>query len=316
MADEAEQNAQSAPQNNDEMESMRRELAQLRSEKSTLINQVSEAQGGRATAERRVLSEAEQRLVALESSADNAIVAADNEANALESQLGSLMGEGKFAEAAGIQRKLAQAEARSLQAKGQKDYFASERARVAEVAKQPPRPQPQIADRLLADGRTRLSTFNNSPRTRQWIEDHPECFTKKSFWQKALAAHEEAVEQNIAPESKEYFSYIEQSVGAAKRTDELDVGGTPYSGADQGGELNYQAEKPQTRAAGAGSLSSATPPSRQAAGGTGGSRRAPDLTPEERSAADDLYGDLSPGDRYKKYHEGKVFMNNRRSAQH
>jgi hypothetical protein len=63
-------------------------------------------------------------------------------------------------------------------------------------------------------------------------------------------------------------------------------------------------------------ISKIIPPSRAALGGQGGDgrqRKAPMLNPEQKEIADEIYGHIkNPADRYFKYAENKVYMDQKR----
>lgn len=295
----------------DDLAELKRQLDAERAKSANLERQLSTTHGEKVTAERRVVSEAEQRLLAQEQATDNAIAAAENEASALEAQLSTLWAEGKFAEAAAVQRKISQAETRLFNEKNRKDHLAGERERVRSIVEQQSQQrQPQGGGDL-------------SMRTAAWIAAHPQFSSDPVYHNLAMAGHADAVKQGIPVDSDEYFAHIEGFTGdrrapASGQGQRVASEGAsveqPLSQPQQGGELAYEPQRPQARAAGPGSLGAA-PVSRQAPTSPAPGRQ-PDLTAEEREVADALYGHMAPKERYTKYAENRAFMSARTASQH
>jgi hypothetical protein len=56
-----------------------------------------------------------------------------------------------------------------------------------------------------------------TPKSAQWLREHPEVVSKIG---RLTRAHEDAVEDGIQPESREYFRYIEARLGYSNQEDE------------------------------------------------------------------------------------------------
>lgn len=303
-----------------ELAQLKEQLAAANARAASLESTATTERNGRIQAERRTMSEAELRVVSQQESCENAILAGESEADALESQIVSLQTEGKFAEAGKIIRQLTQVEARLVDQRNRKDWLAGEREKVksatashdAAVAA-----APAIDNRVLADGRP-LSSFNGSPMTKAWLERNPRAFTDTAFLAKVMARHYEMVGDGVQPETSEYIAGFDQkfSQSAGDQAGRAAADALEHSGAG-GGDIDYQVSSPQGRAAGVGSLGGA-PPSRSvpgAIGAGGGSGRAPAMTADEREVADSIYGHLdNPADRYLQYKQDQEFMNKRQGV--
>ena len=188
-----------------ELAQLREQLAQAQSRAASLETTATTERNGRIQAERRTMSEAELRVVSQLESCDNAILAGESEADALEAQVVALQADGKFAEAGKIIRQLTQVEAKLVDQRNRKDWLVGQREQVksatasheAAVAA-----QPAVDTRVLADGRP-LSSFNGSPMTKAWLERNPRAFTDPSFLAKVMARHYEMVADGVKPETQD-----------------------------------------------------------------------------------------------------------------
>lgn len=247
------------------------------------------AEGGQRNAERRVVSEAEARLLAQEQATDNAIAAQENERTSLRQQKVALMTEGKYEEVAELDDKLADIAAQMNEAKRVKTYLVGEREKL-KTAVETAAAQPQ---------ENGLSREINA-----WIEAHPRFKTDPQYNNDAMAGHYDALRKGIKADSPEYFAHVEVFTGDRQAPQQQAADGD-----GEQGELTYEAQTPQSRAAGPGSMSAA-PPSRQAA--ASGSQRGngkPDLKSDEREVADALYSHIAnPADRYQKYADNREYM--------
>lgn len=303
-----------------ELAQLREQLAQAQSRAASLEGTATNERQGRIAAERRTMSEAELRVVSQQESCENAILAGESEADALEAQIVSLQTEGRFAEAGKVVRQLTQIEAKLVDQRNRKDWLEGERLKVksatanheAAIAS-----QPAVDNRVLADGRP-LASFNGSPMTKAWLERNPRAFTDKVFLAKVMARHYEMVADDIQPETNEYIAGFDQkfSQSSGDQAGRAAADALEQSGAG-GGDLDYQVRSPQGRAAGVGSLGGA-PPSRSIPGvgaAAGGSSRPPALSSDEREVADSLYEHIpNPADRYRQYKEDQEFMNRRQGV--
>lgn len=281
-----------------DLELMREQLDALRGELTTVKGHLNEANTAKVQAELATMTEGERRLLAEETAADNAIASAENEATALEGQLASLWSEGKFPEAASLQRKIASAETVIHNERMRKDYLSNQREmlkgqRTEHAAKPVHQEQTSSVD----------------PAVQRWIDAHPRFNSDAEYNAAAMSGHYEAVRQKAQVGSAKYFEIVELHTG--DREPEAD----PYSqGNGLGGNQQdqgdmYAVQRPQGRAAGPGALAAA--PSRGAPGGFRPGRP-PDLSAEEREVADGIMGHIAdPGERYQRYHAAKMSRQNR-----
>lgn len=277
-----------------EAEVLREELNSLRGTLTAVQTELNAARTEKVQAELATMSEGERRLLAEETAADNAIASAKNEADALEGQIEGLMSEGKFKEVAGIQRKLARAENVILHEEGRKEYLAQQRESLkGQRTNKAQTPVPQVR------------TSNVDDRVQTWIDGHPRFkswpdpktgelqYADKSYHDAAMAGHYAALSRGQQPGTPDYFDTVEVHTGDRQAEREE----SPFSGANE--ELDYRVERPQQGAAGTGRA--AAPPSRRALGSPS-STRAPDLSADEREAADGIMQHIAdPGERYRRY---------------
>lgn len=81
-------------------------------------------------------------------------------------------------------------------------------------AQMPPPPQGDLVDQLAA---------NVTPRSASWLRESREHLKTERDVRKMFRAHEDAVDDGIAPDSDEYFEYIEQRLGIRRNADEADA---------------------------------------------------------------------------------------------
>ena len=142
----------------------------------------------------------------------NAMDATEQAALNAERTLKDAMASGDYDLAAKAQRAIAAAEAQMAQlerGKTELEYHL----KVAEGRVNEPQ-QPQFAPQQPQDPVEALAS-RLTPKSADWLRAHPEAAHKVN---KLTAAHQAAVElEGIAPESPEYFAYIEKSLGMASK---------------------------------------------------------------------------------------------------
>lgn len=177
------------------------------------------------------------------------IQAANAEAEAAEKDFIAAAEAGDFGAQARAQRKMASAEARVqrlTEAKG--DLEEAKAAKPVQRTETRPEPRPETVDKV------ELFAKSMSPRSAAWIRSHPDCVTdpKKNF--RMLSAHNQAMADDVAVDSDEYFQRIEAGVAdkVAAKVDpkpevKVDGGKRPISaaasGANSGGGMNGGAQE-------------------------------------------------------------------------
>jgi hypothetical protein len=58
-----------------------------------------------------------------------------------------------------------------------------------------------------------------TPRSADWVRRHPQCVTDQRLYQKMIASHNLAVADGYAPDSDEYFTFIEDTMKLAPRNE-------------------------------------------------------------------------------------------------
>lgn len=281
-----------------EAEILREELSALRGKLTTVETELNSTRAEKQQAELATMSEGERRLVAEETAADNAIVAAESEADALTGQQAALWADGKFPEAAALSRKIAAAENRLQNETGRKAWLAQQREtlkgqRTTHAAQPVQQEQSSGLD-------PRIQTWIDAhPKFKSWSKDGQVQYADKSYHDAAMAGHYAALSRGQEPGTQGYFDTVESHTGD-RQPDQQD---SPYSGASFGeasGDL-YHVEKPQAGAAGTGGGRTAAAPSRGAPGSVRPGRK-PDLSAEEVEVADGIFQHIAdPGERYARY---------------
>lgn len=276
------------------LEDTKRELDREKREKAAAQAEVATERTQRVAAETRAakattgqVNEWEQRLTAEERAVENAITAAKNEADGYEAQIANLQADGKWQEAAQVQRKMAQAEARVLQGEQQRTYFKNARSeyeRRVEAAKNAPRPEPQQEQQ-----QDPLAAY--SPQTKAWLKGRPQFLTDRRYHAKVMSAHHAAEGEGIEPDTQDYFDFIETHIGERR----AEAG----NGHDTEEDDIEQPEAPPARRP-----VSTTAPVRRTASPTPGStpKGTIKLSAEQREAADISMAHIAdPAERYTRY---------------
>lgn len=302
----AEETAQTTTENTEtDAQKLTRENAELRAALNAANSRADTAERDKGEAQRGAMTETQRRIQSELASCKTLIESLDADADTIESQIAALSDEpGHGKEIAALNRKLAENVSERREQKNREVYFTNQATRAQKDAEAPPA-------RLMANGQP-LTAFDATAQA--WIEKHPACFTDKAYFNRVIAAAQAAINlEGIAQNSPEFFAYVEEKAEqraptsrATARAEET-PDDNPYSQPTKTAEDLYTVKQPQTRAAGAGSMAAA-PTRTQPGDTTGGGRRVPALTADEKSVADDLYGDLAPLERYKKYADGKAYM--------
>jgi hypothetical protein len=148
---------------------------------------------------------------------ENAIQTTESNATHAERAYAEAMAAGDYAGAAKAQRALAQAESHLLQLENGRQRLQEQLQEISEGAVQQPRIpsfEPQIPNDPVEMYAARLA-----PKSAQWLRAHPEAVEKIG---RLTRAHEDALEDGIAPESSEYFRYIESRLGYGEREPEYE----------------------------------------------------------------------------------------------
>ncbi len=165
----------------------------------------SEAATARAEATKQAGEVAKAKVSLTESNisaVDNAIAAAEAEAEGFARDQVAALAAGKFDDAAAFGRKAARAEARieRLQ-EGKSDL----EARKNEAPKTETRsPQADAFETVIAQ---------STPRAQQWLRAHPTYVTDPSLNRKANIAHLKALDKGLEVDSDAYFEFAEQELG-------------------------------------------------------------------------------------------------------
>lgn len=191
----------------------------------------------------------------------NAIDSLTHQNDALEAKYAEALQAQDFIAAAKVQREMSTNAAKLIQLEAGK--AALEKA---------PKPTPRVPDDPVEQFVT-----NMTPRSAAWIRSHRDCVTDEKKNRKMIRAHEDALDEGIAPDSDAYFGFIETRLGLAKAPSPSNGAGTEVTLEEP--ELS-EAAKPK---------GSRTPPAAPVSrsGSSTGSKRSNTitLTPEQVEAA-------------------------------
>jgi len=178
----------------------------------TLKGQLATEQAARAAAEQRANAQAEaaaraqtevldtnQQLVsqAIETVKQNQAIAKARYAEAMGAQ--------DFAAAADAQEEIASNASRMLQL-----------TNGLEALKQAPKPRPQL-QLDPAEELARQIEAGGSPRSAQWLRQHPEYGRDQNLLQGMLGAHNVAISRGIRVDTDDYFDFVENALGISGR---------------------------------------------------------------------------------------------------
>lgn len=298
---------------------LRRQLEEMKAERDTYRVQAQSETTKRREAEKANMSSQERALVTEMESTDSRIESLEGDLTNLEEKMAAAADEpGNGKVVAQISRQMAAKEAELREMNARKGLLADARTKMTDAHKTAP--ADDAGGKKLANG---LELSRLSPKTQAWCENHPKIFTDIRYAKQAVIAAQEAVDvEGLEDQSAEYFRFIEGKLGISAAPVQNSDDDEEEESDEEGEEIeaatpapsreSYAPEKPQTRAAGPGSMAAA--PSRSVPSGSGGgNRRAPSLTSEEKEVALNLYSHLniSDADKLKRYADAKKYMKDR-----
>ena len=169
-----------------------------------LKKQLADEQAARVAAEQRA-REAESGEVKAKTDVQatqldlvkGAIATVTQSLDVLEGKYAEAAAAGDWAAAAKVQREIGTNSARLLQLENGKT--ALEKA-----------PKPVVRE---SNDPVEQFTANMTPRSAAWVRSHPEYVRDARLNRKMIRAHEDATDEGIKPDTDEYFSAIEKSLG-------------------------------------------------------------------------------------------------------
>lgn len=190
-----------------ELASLRAQIKRDQDEKDALRADAEAARRDRDDAHRKLTGEVDQRFTAEESNITEALASADVEADRLEQRIAELNEKGEYAEAAKASREMARVEAKRMSLETRKESLQGEKSRAkatAEAAAKAAAARPASAKDPL-EGLTQPA--------KDWIRNHPEWLTDKSYQNRVTSAHYKALADGIQVDSTRYFRFIENEIG-------------------------------------------------------------------------------------------------------
>jgi hypothetical protein len=149
----------------------------------------------------------------------NAIDATEQAASNAERDYAAAMAAQDYVMAAKAQRIMAQAESHLLQLQNGKQRLEETLQQPTEGSVQEPE-IPNFEPRIPHDP-VEVYASKLAPKSAQWLREHPDAVNKIG---KLTRAHADAVEDGIAPESPDYFRYIESRLGYDNQIEDDDGG--------------------------------------------------------------------------------------------
>lgn len=233
---------------------LQKQLEEIRAQEAARVSAAEQARRQAEQEAERSRAELQTTKTALNESnvatLDNAIAAAQSEADGYQRQQEAAFAAGDFKLAADFSRKMAKAEARVAQLEsGKADIEYRNKIEGEEKAKAksapPGAPQSDPFETALA---------NVTPRTAKWMRDQKaagrDYITDPKLSARATAAHYEALAESYIPDSDAYFDFCERKLGlkeAAKlngeaketrRTPAMPSAPVSRDGAPSGGQLS------------------------------------------------------------------------------
>jgi len=145
-----------------------------------------------------------------------AIATVTQSLDVLEGKYAEAAAAGDWAAAAKVQREIGTNSARLLQLENGKS--ALEKA-----------PKPVVRE---SNDPVEQFTANMTPRSAAWVRSHPEYVRDARLNRKMIRAHEDATDEGIKPDTDEYFSAIEKSLGLSTAPSGDDAGDTEIALSD------------------------------------------------------------------------------------
>lgn len=301
----------------EDIAAMRAELAELRAGKAQADGEVATYRTKLRESELAKMSAQERAILADQETNAANLAALETEASDIERQIAILADEpGHGAEIGKLTRQIAGIETKLSKETDRKAWLETQREKVTNQNKQTREAAPAAGVKLLANG---LDTTQFSAKTKAWLDQRPKVYTDTKYANLVHIAAQKAVRaEGLAEDSPEYFRFVEDELKESPTVENDDDGEEEEEiGTATPERESYAAERPQHRAAGPGSMSSAPPTRQTPAGGNGGAnRRQISLSADEREAALNIYSHLniSDADKLVKYSEGKKYMAQRNNS--
>jgi hypothetical protein len=195
-------------------------VADLRSQLSSAQQRASVAEQRASESDRIARGAADQVNRARTAIADNQVAAVESEIAALTTESASLkaaakaaLDAGNFAEATDLQEKMADARAK-LYAAGQRKAWHEQHATPIHTGRVPEQPAAPRAPQTVEERRATAVT-NFTPATRAWLMNHLDVLDdiEGEKGVEARLAHLRAVKEGHAPDTPQYFRFVEEQMG-------------------------------------------------------------------------------------------------------
>lgn len=175
------------------LDDLKRQLESERNARATVEQQIRQAQN---TLQRTAEEKRETEFQFL----NGALNAVDQQLEVLKSNYAQALANGDHTQAAEINLEMSKATSARLQLTNG----------ISAMKENPPPkvvPMPPPVDPVEA------LTSRLSPRSAQWVREHPEYARESRLTQKMIAAHQLAVADGMSPDTDDYFGYVERVLG-------------------------------------------------------------------------------------------------------
>lgn len=237
-----------------------------------------QAHQARQVAETRVTDATGAALTAQERQLESALTAANTRADQAEATLREAYAANDPTAIARAQRQLAEAAADTRSLTQQQQWFTAEKARQAEEAKRAPQQQtpPNTVQVNTPAGR-----LNVSASARDWMDKHPRFYEDKGYYNAAINAHQQAVEDGTREGTPAYYRALDEAMKDYE-------GYEAYRRGDQQPVTDNLSQRQQQRRS---PSSVGAPVSRQTA-----QRQNPDAPPSWQEVARHIGGEVNQND--------------------
>ena len=180
-----------------------------------------EAEKRAIAAQKQIVEEKENTAEAQYQLVSNALETVKERAETLKAAYAESMQVGDYAKAAEIQNAMA---VNAHQMEKLKDGKKAMKKQLKDAENAPAAPQPKgdLVDQLAE---------NVSDKSAAWLRESREYLKSERNVRKMFRAHEDAIDDGIAPDTDEYFEFIENRLGMRKRVDRAEEVESPLSAA-------------------------------------------------------------------------------------
>ena len=203
------------------IEGLKQQLAAEKSRREAAERQAREA----ATEVYKAKTEVADTQLSLIS---NAIETVKSHSSSLKAEYAQAMAAGDYSRAADVQEQMSRKAA---------ELLALENGRQS-MTERPKTAPPAESDSVEA------FASQLTPRSASWIRSHPEYVTDRRLHNKMIRAHQDAMDEGIPADTKDYFEHVENILGLNRRRQEPDDDGEEIDGKEYAAKPSRAASPP------------------------------------------------------------------------